>query len=488
MVRSMAVGRRRFLGLVGTAVAASALAACSSAPGATSTSPASTTARASKSAPTPAPPSTPAATKAAPANTPVATVAVKPAATAAPASTGPVSVTLWHGNSGVLGTELQKMGDQFDKSQQKVAVKLVFAGDYNALNQKLLAAIQAGTPPDITQAGNNSFIASYLAAGAVAPIADFVNGPEGLSKDSLDDIYPGFIEDNTFDYQGKPTLVSWPFNKSDEVLYYNRDLLKGIGIADAPATWDDFVADCQKVTASGKSKGLAWTPASDLFTAMLYAYGGQPYDPDTKKIAFQSDAGVKALTMLTDLIKSGNAYVTKSYDWQADFEHSKSAFALSTIVSRAYIEKDLQGQSGGFYLGIGPLPKGTQPATVLFGSNGVIMAKVPDAEKEGAWAFMKWYTDSEQTAQWSLASGYMPVRKSALDTDVMKKAIAEDPRRAVAIQELDFVHPWQPNIAAWTEVDRDLTDAITASLLGKSTPADALNQAAKKGDSALLAG
>lgn len=477
MMQSIALGRRRFLGLIGSAVAASALAACSSSAGTPSSTPAPTSAAA---VPTP--------TSTSPTSTPRPTTVARPAATAAPTSAGKVSVTLWHANSGVLGTELAKMGKDFNTSQHQVELTLVFSGDYNALNQKLLAAIQAGTPPDIAQAGNNSFIASYLAAGAVAPIADFVNGPDGLSKDDLADIYPGFIEDNTFDDKGRPTLVSWPFNKSDEVMYYNRDLLNGLGVSAPPATWDEFVADAKKVTASGKTKGLAWTPSSDLFTAMLYAYGGKPYDPTTKQVAFQSDAGVKALSILTGMVKGQTAYLTKSYDWQGDFEHGKSVFALSTIVSRAYIEKDLQGQSGGFYLGIAPLPRGDQPATVLFGSNGVILAKVPDAAKQGAWAFLKWYTAPEQTARWSLASGYMPIRKSALDTAILKKAIAADPRREVAIKSLDFVHPWQPNLAAWTAVDRALSDAITAALIGKATPADALNQAARKGNSALESG
>lgn len=470
-IRSTTVTRRRLLTAAGATIAGSAVAACS---GSAAQPP--TTAPASAAGATAAPKT-------------AATPTAQPAAQGASSGTGKVSVTFWHGNSGVLGDELKKMGDRFNAANGKVAVNLVFSGDYNALNQKLLAAIQAGNPPDTAQAGNNSFIANYLAAGAITPIANFVKGPEGLSKASLDDIYPGFLEDNTFAVKGIPTLASWPFNKSDEVLYYDRDLLNSLKIEQPPATWDEFVATAKKVTDSGKAKGLAWTPSSDLFTAMLYAYGGKPYDADTKKAAFQSDAGVKALTHLTDMfVTDKSAYLTKSYDWQSDFEHGKSAFALSTIVSRAYIEKDLKGQTGSFYLGIAPLPKGDKPATVLFGSNAVILSKAPSDHQSGAWAFLKWYGEPEQTANWSLVSGYMPLRKSALNTPALKKAIADDPRREVAIKELDDAHPWQPNLAAWSEVDRDLTDAINQALLGKASPAAALQAAARKSDSALQAG
>lgn len=491
MAQSALVSRRFLLGFVGVVVASSALAACggstptapttvpaapTTAPAATTVSSAAPTSASTTSAPTPA--------SAAPASAPTPTL--QPAA---PSSAGKVTVSFWHGNSGVLGDELKKMGDRFNASNPKVSVDPIFSGDYNALRQKLLAAIQAGTPPDAAQAGSNSDIASYLSAGALTPMATFVNGPDGLTKDSLDDIYAGFLEDNTFEVKGVPTLVSWPFNKSDEVLYYNRDLLSSLKVDQPPTTWDEFVADAKTVTGSGKSKGLAWTPSSDLFTAMLYSYGGQPYDPSTKKVAFQSDAGVKALSILTGMfVTDKTAYATKSYDWQSDFEHGKCAFALSTIVSRAYIEKDLQGQSGSFYVGIAALPKGDQPSTVLFGSNAVIFSRAPSDHQQGAWDFLKWYAEPDQTAQWSLTSGYMPLRKSALDTDLMKKAIADDSRRAVAIKELDYAHPWQPNLSAWTEVDQDLTDAITAALLGKSSPADALKAAAQKGDAALANG
>lgn len=493
MVQSALVSRRFLLGVVGAVAAGSALAACGgSAPTASTTAPSAPTSAsaAPMTAPAPAtaaPASATTPTSAAAASAPTPTP--QPAAQAAPSSAGKVTVSFWHGNSGVLGDELKKMGDKFNAANSKVSVDPIFSGDYNALRQKLLAAIQAGTPPDAAQAGSNSDIASYLAAGALTPIANFVNGPDGLSKDSLDDIYSGFLDDNTFAVKGVPTVVSWPFNKSDEVLYYNRDLLNSLKVEQPPATWDEFVADAKTVTGGGKAKGLAWTPSSDLFTAILYSYGGQPYDPSTKKVAFQSDAGVKALGLLTGMfVTDKTAYVTKSYDWQSDFEHGKSAMALSTIVSRAYIEKDLQGQSGSFYVGIAALPKGNQPSTVLFGSNAVILSKAPSDHQQGAWDFLKWYAEPDQTAQWSLTSGYMPLRKSALNTDLMKKAIADDPRRAVAIKELDYAHPWQPNLSPWTEIDGYLTDAITAALLGKSSPADALKSAAQKGDAALAAG
>ncbi|MDI3299403.1 MAG: ABC transporter substrate-binding protein [Bacillota bacterium] len=397
---------------------------------------------------------------------------------------GLLDISFWHGNSGPLGKILQTLTDRFNASQDKYRIKAEFVGDYTTLNQKIMAAVAAGSPPVAAQAGAYGAVAQYLKDGLIVPVGKFVDGSDGLSPDSVKDIFPGFIEDNTFTVDGKPTLVSWPFNKSVLVLYYNGTMLQEAGV-DVPASWDDFVSASQRLMQAGKvPAGIGWTPASDWFAALLLQNGGTLLSPDGRQAAFASDAGVRALTFLQELYQRKIMYLTKSFDWQNDLVQRKIAFAVSTIVSQQYIQQDLKGA---FDLGVAPLPAGERKATVLFGSNGVIFAKASPEAQAGAWAFFKWWAEPEQTAWWSVNSHYLPLRRSALDTQLLKGLFAKDPRQKVALESLDWAHPMPDNVAAWVRVDPVLTDAITKAVTGLASPRDALSAAAEQADAILQA-
>lgn len=48
------------------------------------------------------------------------------------------------------------------------------------------------------------------------------------------------------------------------------------------------------------------------------------------------------------------------------------------------------------------------------GANLVMLANIPEEKKQAAWEFIKFATSAPETAQLSLATGYLPTRKSKL--------------------------------------------------------------------------
>jgi ABC-type glycerol-3-phosphate transport system substrate-binding protein len=393
-------------------------------------------------------------------------------------------VTFWHANSGPLGSILEALVSQFNATHPRAQVQAEFVGTYTTLNQKIMSAVAAGAQPNAAQAGAFGAVAEYMAENLIVPVQKFVDGPDGLSRQSLADIFPGFLEDNTLVLGGRPALVSWPFNKSVMVLYYNGTMLKNLRLG-VPRTWDQFASAAQKVMQAGKAAaGLGWTPATDWFAALLIQNGGRLLSPDGRQAEFQSDAGVRALGFLKDLYDRKLMYLTKQYDWQNDLVAQKIAFGISTIVSQQYIQQDLKGA---WDLGVAPLPAGPRPATVLFGSNGVIFARARPEAQAAAWTFFKWWAEPQQTALWSVQSHYLPLRRSALDTQIMKHLFAQDPRQRVALDSLDYAHPMPDNVAAWVRIDPVLTDALTKGILGLATPRAALQEAAARAATILRA-
>ncbi len=404
----------------------------------------------------------------------------QPSATPAPEEA--VTVTFWHAQSGTLGKHLQELIDKFNSSH-RVQIKAEFKGNYTELFQANIAAIQAGSPPDMTMIPGLNQAAAYIKAKVLQPVQKFVDGPDGYTKDQLKDFYSAFLNDNRLVVDGKSQLVSWPLSKSMQVLYYNPGILERAGVT-VPKTWTDLRETLKTV----KQKVPNVTPL--MYTADFYYFflpllrdnGGDVLTAAFDKAAFNTDAGRSALQYQVDLVTvDKTAVVTKGFDWQNPFAQGKVAFSISTSVSRPFIEQAMPANAK-FQVGVAPLPAGDRKANnTLFGNNLLIFNKAVQSHQRGAWLFMKWTSELDQTIDWSLFSGYMPVRQSALTTSPFKDRLAQDPRVGVPLQALKDSQGTQAS-PDWDKITNILQDAITKALqpTGAATPRAALEAAEKK--------
>lgn len=396
-----------------------------------------------------------------------------------PAPEPAVTISFWHGQSGVLGDRLNDLISKFNASH-KTQVTGTFQGMYDQLYQKIVSAIQAGSVPDMAMVSGPPQTAQYLKAKAIVPVQQFVDSRDGFSGDQLKDFVPALLDDNSLPVNGKKTLVSWPFSKSVALLYYNPDVLKAAGVS-VPTTWDQLRAALKTVKEKTTATPFAWTPdVYYFFLPYLWSQGGEALTPDLSKAAFNTPEGIAALQYQVDLVLGDKtAQVTQGFDWQNPFAQGKVAFAVSTSVSRPFIEQAMPADKK-FRVGMAPLPAGPKGAkTDLFGNNLVIFAKAPADNQRAAWLFMKWLTETDQTVAWSLASGYMPLRDSARNAPAFKAETDKDDRLLVAINALKDAHgiPGSPD---WQKVQPVMGDAITKALLGQASAKDALTEAEKK--------
>src|SRR5215470_9582754 len=130
----------------------------------------------------------------------------------------------------------QALSDQYTK-QTGIKVELQVI-DWNVIDQQVTTMIQNNQPPDILNL--NSF-ASYAKDGLLYKTSDII------SADVQKDILPPFVEG------GKVGGVQYatPDLSSARAFFYNKDLFARAGIAAPPTTWDEFVADAQKIKALG---------------------------------------------------------------------------------------------------------------------------------------------------------------------------------------------------------------------------------------------
>ena len=324
-----------------------------------------------------------------------------------------VQVNFWHALSGTLQTELNTLTDQFNSSQTKVHVTLTAKGAYSDLNKAVLTGIAANQAPDLAQCVETD-AAKYNSSKALADLTPYINASDGFSSADLKDIFPVMLGAAKI----KGTYFQFPFNKSTTVVYYNQDMFAAKGISSPPATWTDFFSDAAKLADPSKGVTGIEGPSLDTFLSMLYENGGAFYDSSTNptKVTINSAAGVQALTMWSQAIKSGAAkpIPAGAFADQVDFQNQKTAMYMSTQVSYQFIVKPIGSK---FKFAEAPFPAGSNGVKdEMFGANMCVFNKSTKDVQHGAMLYIKYLTSQASTTEWAQKTSYMPVRQSAYTT------------------------------------------------------------------------
>jgi multiple sugar transport system substrate-binding protein len=396
-----------------------------------------------------------------------------------------VQVTFWHALTGNLQAALVKLTDQFNAGQSTVHVNLVAKGAYSDLGKAVLTGLAANQPPDLAQCIETD-AAKYNSSKALADLTPYIRAADGLTSSDLKDIFPVML--NAAKIKG--TYYQFPFNKSTTVIYYNQDMFAAKGITNPPVTWDEFFADAAKVADSSKGVTGAEGPSIDTFLSMLYEYGGQLYDNDSNpgKTAVNSAAGIKAMTLWYDAIKSGSAKPIPAGNFadQTDFQNQKTAMYISTQVSYQFIVKPIGTKFKFAETAFPAGDKGTKDE--MFGANLCAFHKAAKDVQHGAFLYIKYLTSVENTTSWAQTTSYMPVRQSAYKS-LSDTFYPTNPSQGVGPSMLS---KGQLIVLPSTPTSNEQRDALTTELGNiaglRKDPKTGLNDAASKMNDILATG
>ena len=386
-----------------------------------------------------------------------------------------VDVNFWEAMAG--GSQrptLEQITSAFNSSQPNVTVHLQVYDNYNTLNTKSLAALAAGAPPDMGQCYEN-WAAKYNQSKAIVDLTPFINAKDGLSSSELKDYFPSLIADGKLN--GKQLM--FPFNKSTYVLFYNPDMFTAAGISAPPASWDEFFSDAQKLTkADGSQWGTDWAGSSEgVWESMLYDNGGSLVNKDETKATFNSDAGVSSIQRWRDAVANKSAHVAQGFGDEDDFGSKHIGMFINTIAGYSFVKSSVGGK---FQFKTAPLPSGSKGNHVpLYGTNVCIFSKAAKDVQQGAFQFVKYFTNVENQQLWSQKTGYMPVRQSTVKA-MQSTVYQQDPNLKVAVDQLQNAFGG-PTIPTWDEaINNIITPALGNIVGGRAEPKKGLDDAAQK--------
>jgi multiple sugar transport system substrate-binding protein len=402
---------------------------------------------------------------------------------------GPVQVTLWHNQTGILAKGFSDMVAEFNSTNGKgITVKAEDQSgglSYTGIYQKMLGAIQAGATPEMVVAVENQ-VADYAKAGAVLELDPYINSKKnGLTKESLADIYKPYLESNKYPQYGSKSL-SFPFIKSLEVLYRNDDLAKELGFTAPPKTWDEFEKQAKaalKTDTGGKTTrwGVS-TFTIETFLGQVVNRGGSILKSDLSAVSFDGKEGLASLQLLERCVNEGWCYIPKGFDWQDRFAEGNLLYVGATSTSIGFIIDTLKGKPLNW--SVVPWPDGGGSAKqIQFGGVVAITKSTPDKQL-ASWEFLKWFAEPKQTAKWASLSGYMPLRASAANEQVLKDFWAKRPQSKQAF-DLIPLSVAGPSMRGYQEIRDAVAEMQTKITTKKAKAEDALKDAGIKANAVL---
>jgi ABC-type glycerol-3-phosphate transport system substrate-binding protein len=396
-------------------------------------------------------------------------------------------VIFWHA-MGRWEPALLELVDEFNELHPDMPVRAYNMSRYQALSQKIIAAVAAGQPPTISQA-YEAWTNEMRAADIIECIEYRARGEFGLEESDWEDIHQVYL-DECRDEEGR--LWSFPFNKSVRTLFLNRDFFrsKGFDPDKPPTNWDEWrdmsIAMTADLDDDGRNDhwGTTGRNSVTIFGNLLLQNGGDFFTPDGKKSSIADSVGVEAMEYMWEMFGSRKmGYSTFDYAYQNEFKAGRVGMMESSSVSLSFLRGTIS-----FDLGVAPLPGRKKNIALIQGTNLVIFKKATEKQKATAWEFIKFLTSTENATRWSLASGYAPLRKSCMDQPAMRALLEEVPGLESSYDQLLTARS-EPSNAAWFAGRKYLEEgAIQRVMRGKADPGEALRKTAKKIDNEIESG
>jgi sn-glycerol 3-phosphate transport system substrate-binding protein len=412
-------------------------------------------------------------------------------------STGALAATeiqWWHAMTGANNEVVETLAKEFNESQGDYKVTPVFKGTYPEALNAGIAAFRAKQPPTIIQVFDVGTGVMMNAEGAIVPVADVL--AKGGVKFDKSQYLPGIVS-----YYSKPdgTMLSFPYNSSSPILYYNKDVFQKAGLdpEKPPKTWPEVWDDARKIVKSGAatcgytSTWLTWIHLENFaaWNDLQYATKENGLGGSDIELKFNTPPFVKHFQDIADLAKEGVfKYGGRTSEAKPFFMSGECAIMTESSGGLGDIVKS------GINYGTGPLPYDpTAPNapqnTIPGGASLWVFAGHTDDEYKAAAAFFTFLSQTKIQERLHEVSGYLPVTMAAYEATKASGFYDKNPGREQPILQSIGKAPTE-NSKGVRAINlpqlRDIqNEEFEAMLAGKEDAKTALDNAVKRGNEAI---
>jgi len=417
-------------------------------------------------------------------------------AVAAGTATGAIAQTdiqWWHSMTAVNGEWVNDLARQFNESQKQYRIVPTYKGAYDESMTAAIAAFRAGNAPDILQVFEVGTATMMASKGAIVPVTKVMQDA-GLKFDQ--NAYISAVAGYYTAPNGQ--MLSFPFNSSTTIFYFNKDAFKAAGLPTdrAPSTWPEVVAAAAKLKASGHrcpftTAWQGWTQLESFSSwhNVEYATKSNGLQGMDARLKVDSPLHLRHIENLANMAKQGLfVYKGRTNVPEASFVSGECAMINTSSGFYGNVAKNAK-----FAYGLAPLPfypdvQGAPQNTVIGGASLWVMANKKPDQYKGVAAFFDFISRPEVQSASHQRTGYLPVTMAAYKLTESSGFYAKNPGTDVAVtQMIRKVTDKSRGIRLGNYVQiRTIEDEELEQVWGgKKTPKEALGSIVKRGNEQL---
>ncbi|MGB0660002.1 MAG: ABC transporter substrate-binding protein [Mangrovicoccus sp.] len=382
---------------------------------------------------------------------------------------------------GSAAQTIEELTNEYMAQNADVTIEAIYAGSYQDTIAKVITAARGGDAPQLSVALSVDMF-TLMDEDLIVPFDDYA-GEDGQAW--IDGFYPAFMENSQTG--GKTWGI--PFQRSTPVLYWNKEAFEAASLDPntPPTSWAEMVEmgkaltkrdDSGNVTQWGvriPSQGFPYWLFQGFTTqndAILANAAGNQTNFDDPKV-------VEALDFMISLSQEHEIMAPGLIEWGATpkaFFEGQTAMMWTTTGNLTNVRKNAP-----FEFGVAMLPAGERYGAPTGGGNFYLFNGSSDEELKASVEFIKWITAPEQSAKWTIATGYVAPRPETWETETMKAYTADFPQALVARDQLEFAVA-ELSTYENQRVTQIFNSALEAAITGQKSAEEALAEAQKEAE------
>jgi len=347
----------------------------------------------------------------------------------------------WHSMTAVNNEWVNDLAKQFNESQKEYKIVPTFKGTYDESMTASIAAFRAGNAPHILQVFEVGTATMMASKGAIVPVGQ-------VMKEAGEKFDPAAYIPAVAGYYTAPNgqMLSFPFNSSTTIFYFNKDAFKAAGLPTdkAPSTWPEVVAAAAKLKASGHKCPFTtawqnWTQV-ESFSAwhnVEFASKANGLQGLDARLKVNSPLHQRHIENLASMSKQGLfIYKGRGNVPEASFVSGECAMINTSSGFYGNVAKNAK-----FAYGLAPLPyypdvPGAPQNTVIGGASLWVMSGKKPAEYKGVAKFFSFISTPEVQSASHKRTGYLPVTTASYKLTEDSGFYKQNPGTDVAVTQM----------------------------------------------------